>query len=498
MAPRGKVEIRERIMGTETEFAVFAPDQEQPGVNAQTDFLFPSNYFEGVDPKEFYLSLQGHKGLDGFFSDGSRRYQDVGFFEYSTPELVQPTKLAALQVTSEEKVWDMVKQANDFLEQNGASRKFSAVLKRTLSPENLSCGMHENYLTSNETNFRTLAQLLASHMLSRNIWAGAGGVLINESQTKEKFVAGAKLNDINLYVSSGTLNASKPLINTRDEPLADKDKYSRMHITSGDGHRWPWPVFMQLATTSLVLRLGENGRDLKGLLFDQHEAPFKQVATAAAMEDIKDPTQVSSKMKKATIPVIGDPRYPSLLEMQFRLLDACEQMAAGCFVPDDERQGLAEWRRTLEDLETDPLQLQDRVEYIGKLVLADALGSRGSYNGRKFPLLDFDWRWTNIDPSIDIGNKGVALKPQKAVLELAKKTPLIHTRAHVRGAIVNYLRGVIDRQEIELDETDYVVDWKYLRLGAYIQHLNDPYDNDVATGVDTAKEIVRYLQRDWG
>src|SRR5436305_1412828 len=61
-----------------------------------------------------------------------------------------------------------------------------------------------------------------------------------------------------VLVSIDTMN-KRPLVNTRDEPHADVNRYRRFHVIVGDSNMSEWATALKVGTTALVLDLIENG-----------------------------------------------------------------------------------------------------------------------------------------------------------------------------------------------------------------------------------------------
>src|SRR3546814_6433660 len=58
-------------------------------------------------------------------------------------------------------------------------------------------------------------------------------------------------------VSSATTR-SRPIINTRDEPHADAEKYRRLHVIVGDSNMSEYTTFLKVGATSILLRMLED------------------------------------------------------------------------------------------------------------------------------------------------------------------------------------------------------------------------------------------------
>ena len=52
---------------------------------------------------------------------------------------------------------------------------------------------------------------------------------------------------------------NRPILNTRDEPHADREKYRRLHLIIGDANMCEYATALKVGTTQLVLDLIERG-----------------------------------------------------------------------------------------------------------------------------------------------------------------------------------------------------------------------------------------------
>ena len=149
---------------------------------------------------------------------------------------------------------------------------------------------------------------------------------------------------------------SRAIINTRDEPLADHSKYRRLHLLVGDSNMSEYATALKVGTTAMVLNL------LERKIF-----PGDVVALGdpvwALKEISRDPTHkwILDRQNGRSISAIDIQRvYLSLSQRYLRGLD------------EESDWVLDEWERTLDALESDPMQLTDRVDWVAKKWLLDA------------------------------------------------------------------------------------------------------------------------------
>ena len=118
-----------------------------------------------------------------------------------------------------------------------------------------SYGCHENYLTEPRDDFTHYTEVLIPFLVSRQIYAGAGKVL--QTARGAVFCLSQRAEHIWEGVSSATTR-SRPIINTRDEPHADAEKFRRLHVIVGDSNMSEYATFLKVGTTSILLRMLED------------------------------------------------------------------------------------------------------------------------------------------------------------------------------------------------------------------------------------------------
>ena len=211
--------MKRRIFGLENEYGLTCT------LNGQRR-LSPDNVARYL----FEKVIPGARNANVFLENGARLYLDTGFHpEYATPECDDVMDLVVYDKAGERIVEDLLHQAEKRLREDGISGNILLFKNNTDSAGN-SYGCHENYLVSRDVSFQRLAEALIPFFVTRQIYAGAGKVL----QTPRGFhyCLSQRAQHICQEISGAT-TSSRSIINTRDEPHADAEKYRRLHVIVG-------------------------------------------------------------------------------------------------------------------------------------------------------------------------------------------------------------------------------------------------------------------------
>ena len=301
-----------------------------------------SKYF--AQDKNRQLSFQEIK-TDLVLSNGARFYNDHAHPEYSTPECKSLRDIVAQDKAGERIVEECVRRRNARLP-DGAVK----VYKNNTDFIGHSYGCHDNYLMSRNIPFDRVISALTPFLVTRQIIAGAGKVGI-ESETGAaagRYQISQRSDFFSVLVSIDTMNR-RPIINTRDEPHADTEKYRRFHVIIGDANMSEIANALKLGTTALVLDLLEQNACSLSLDLADPVAALKMIS--------RDPTL------QTAVPLI-DGRHLRALDIQRRYLEVAKRCLAGQDADTD--WTLRTWEQVLNDLERDPLLCRDRLDWVTK------------------------------------------------------------------------------------------------------------------------------------
>src|SRR5213076_1658183 len=190
-----------------------------------------------------------------FLKNGARLYLDVGSHpEYATPECDSLESLVAHDKAGERVLEGLVVDAEKRLHDEGIAGDIYLFKNNTDSAGN-SYGCHENYLVGRHGEFSRLADVLMPFLVTRQIVSGAGKVL--QTPRGAVYCVSQRAEHIWEGVSSATTR-SRPIINTRDEPHADAERFRRLHVIVGDSNMSDYATFLKVGTTSILLRMLED------------------------------------------------------------------------------------------------------------------------------------------------------------------------------------------------------------------------------------------------
>ena len=363
------------------------------------------------DPSEFGVTNR-------VLTNGARFYVDHAHPEYSAPEVDSPLDAV---------IWDKAGE----LVMHRAGRESSAtegnaelkLYKNNVDGKGASYGAHENYLVRRDVDFDALTLSLAPHLLSRQVFCGAGRVGIGQFGEKAGFQISQRADYIEVLTGLET-TLRRGIINTRDEPHASDERWRRLHVIIGDATMSELSTYLKIGTTCLVLDAIEAGVNFSDLL------PADPVAAVHVISH--DPTLT------ATVP-LPDGRALTGIALQREILGrVAEVIGDGDGRPEWTTEVLAEWREILDALEADPMSCADRLDWPAKLRLLEGFRSRDGLGWDHARLALIDVQYHDIDPDRGLYNRLVAKGAMRrlttdARVEAAVTTPPERTRAWARG-----------------------------------------------------------------
>src|SRR5215204_1029424 len=210
-----------------------------------------------------------------FLRNGARLYLDVGSHpEYATPECDDIVELVTHDKAGERVLEGLLLDAEQRLHDEGIAGEIYLFKNNTDSAGN-SYGCHENYLVSRAGEFSRLADVLIPFLVTRQLTCGAGKVL--QTPRGAVYCLSQRAEHIWEGVSSATTR-SRPIINTRDEPHADAERYRRLHVIVGDSNMNETTTMLKVGSTHLVLRMIEAGIVFRDLTLENPIRAIREVS----------------------------------------------------------------------------------------------------------------------------------------------------------------------------------------------------------------------------
>src|SRR3712207_461364 len=256
--------MERRIFGLETEYGVTCTYRGQRRLSP-----------DEVARYLFRRVVSWGRSSNVFLRNVARLYRDVGSHpEYATPECDSVTDLVAPDRAGERILEGLLVDAEKRLHDEGIAGEIYLFKNNTDSAGN-SYGCHENYLVSRHGEFGRLADVLIPFLVTRQLICGAGKVL--QTPKAATFCLSQRAEHIWEGVSSATTR-SRPIINTRDEPHADAEKYRRLHVIVGDSNMSETTTMLKVGTAALVLEMIEAGVPFRDFSLDNPIRAIREVS----------------------------------------------------------------------------------------------------------------------------------------------------------------------------------------------------------------------------
>ncbi len=392
-----------------------------------------------------------------FLANGARLYLDVGSHpEYATPECDSIYDLVVHDKAGERILEQLLSSAEQRLREEGI-RGVIYLFKNNTDSAGNSYGCHENYLTSRRDDLAHYADVLIPFFVSRQIYAGAGKVL--QTARGAVYCLAQRAEHIWEGVSSATTR-SRPIINTRDEPHADAERYRRLHVIVGDSNMSEYSTFLKVGATAVMLRMLE---DQSVVLRDMTlENPIR------AIREISHDITCRRRVR------LANGREVSALDIQREYLDRALRYADTKGLPPLEQRALDMWEHCVSTIEDEPLKLEREVDWVIKHQLIEAYRAKHdlALGHPRVALLDLQYHDVSRDRSLfyKLQDRDMVERMcTDADIDVAMDTPPQTTRARLRG---EFIKRAKERKR------DYTVDWVHLKLNDQAQRTvlcKDPF-----------------------
>lgn len=444
-----------RIMGIETEYGISSPNKLGINptilcaavVNAYSDFLFPGrskpmrwDYYvespfndvrgyeverELADPESWTDIDIGMPNL--MLPNGARFYVDHAHPEYSGPEVTNPRDAALWDMAGDRILEVAARMASEL------TGNLITIYKNNTDGKGASYGTHENYQVARDVPFDDFVKHLTPFFVSRNIWAGSGRVGLGQESRTSGFQISQRADFFEARVGLET-TVNRPIINTRDEPHADPNKFRRLHVIVGDANMSPAMTFLKMGATALVLSMIEDSAlDLAIDLTDP----------VLEMQSVSRDYEFDHELE------LTDGTSLRAIQIQRMYLTAAQNYMAN--KPHDAmtQEVLNFWREVLDALESDNESLVGTVDWVTKKSVLDSYRLRDDLGWQDSKLKAIDLQYSDIR-----ADKGLAYLMQRNSMttelftdlevERAMINPPEDTRAYVRGkSVQSYGQSVV-------------------------------------------------------
>ena len=428
-----------KVMGIETEYGIIV--RNQPDFNPILSSLLLINSYETYRAARIRWDYEAESPLRdarGFeyteekdlptkeesrlinliLSNGARYYVDHAHPEYSTPECTNPRDLVT---------WDKAGERILDLSRNRAEavsppEQRILIYKNNTDMKGNSYGTHENYLLDRRTPFAKIVQHLMPFLITRQIFTGAGKVGAENNAEPCDYQISQRADFLETEVGLETMH-SRPIINTRDEPHADPEKYRRLHVIVGDANMSEVATYLKVGTAAILLSMVEDDFIDRDLSIENPVMAFRQVSRDLTCREV-----IRLKDGRAIRPLDLQREFLELAHKYYRNLDPEPWV----------KEVLARWEVVLDRLEQDPMQLSRELDWVIKQGLIEAYRAKHDLDWRDSRVVMIDLQYHDIRPSRGLYYKLEESDSVDRVVtddEIAKAVfdPPKDTRAYFRG-----------------------------------------------------------------
>ncbi len=393
-----------------------------------------------------------------FLRNGARLYLDVGSHpEYATPECDNVIDLIAHDKAGERILEGLLVDADKRLREEGIAGDIYLFKNNTDSAGN-SYGCHENYLVGRHGEFGRLADILIPFLVTRQMICGAGKVL--QTPRGAVYCVSQRAEHIWEGVSSATTR-SRPIINTRDEPHADAERFRRLHVIVGDSNMSETTMLLKVGSTDLVLRMIEAGTVMmRDLTLDN---PIR------AIREVSHDMTGRSKVR------LANGREMSALEIQREYLTKAQDFTDRNGADATAQRVLMMWERALDSIESGSLDKVAReIDWVTKYQLIERYRAKHDLPLSSPRVAQLDLAYHDVHRRRGLyyllqRNGAVDRATRDLDIFEAKSVPPQTTRARLRG---EFIRRAQERRR------DFTVDWVHLKLNDQAQRTvlcKDPF-----------------------
>ncbi|MEI8080754.1 MAG: Pup--protein ligase [Actinomycetes bacterium] len=425
-----------RIFGIETEFGVTCTFRGQRRLSP-----------DEVARYLFRRVVSWGRSSNVFLRNGARLYLDVGSHpEYATPECDDVVQAVIHDRAGERIIEGLVVEAQQRLLEEGITGQIYLFKNNTDSAGN-SYGCHENYLIGRQGDFGRMADALIPFLVSRQIVCGAGKVL--NTPRGALYCVSQRADHIWEGVSSATTR-SRPIINTRDEPHADAERYRRLHVIVGDSNMSETTTMLKLGSADLVLRMLEAGRTMRDLSL---ENPIRAIREMSHDQTGARPVRMANGKTMSSLDIQSD---------YFEKVHAFADSAGLLDDPDSVHARTVDlWGRAIKAIGAQDLsQVETEIDWVIKLRLIERYMAKHGLDLGNPRIAQIDLAYHDITRGrglfylMERNGLTARVATDVAIFE-AKTRPPQGTRARLRGEFI---------KRAQEQRRDFTVDWVHLKL----------------------------------
>jgi proteasome accessory factor A len=311
-----------------------------------------------VDGEKYTPNQQENIARNKTLVNGARFYVDHAHPEYSCPEVTNARDLV-IHEKAGERIIEMARQEANALLPDGSQM---LIYKNNSDRKGNSYGAHENYLMDRRTSFKQIVEDLMPFFVTRQVYTGAGKVGSENRGPQCDFQLSQRADFFETEVALDTM-VKRPIINTRDEPHADREKYRRLHVICGDSNLSEYTIYLRSGATSLVLSMIEDGAIKKDLNLRDPVRSIKETS--------HDPTCTKELQ-------LDDGKRLTAVQIQAEYLEMAVNYVDARGADPMTKDILSKWEHVIDCLGRDPMELDQQVDWVMKKSLIEQFMDRKS------------------------------------------------------------------------------------------------------------------------
>jgi proteasome accessory factor PafA2 len=391
------------VMGTEIEFGIMVkndPDfdpisscvlivnayREDPDGQILWDYdqenpLADARGFQ-VEGEKYTPNQQENIARNKTLINGARYYVDHAHPEYSSPEVTNARDLVIHEKAGERVIEISRREANNLLPK-GAQM---LIYKNNSDRKGNSYGCHENYLMDRRTPFKKVVEPLLPFFSTRQIWCGAGKVGSESRNHPCDYQLSQRADFFETEVALDTM-VKRPIVNTRDEPHADREKYRRLHVIVGDSNMSEFTIYLRNGVTALILSMIEDGAISKDLTL---------------RDPVRSIREVSHDLSLRNELTMDDGSARTALQIQEGFLEMALAYTSSRSLDPVQKDVLQKWQDVIEALGRDPMELDGKIDWVIKKRLIERYMSRKSldWSDPQVQMLDLQYHDSRPDKGL--------------------------------------------------------------------------------------------------
>jgi proteasome accessory factor A len=371
-----------------------------------------------VEGEKYTPNQQENIARNKTLANGARYYVDHAHPEYSCPEVTNARELVIHEKAGERIVEQSRRDANRVLPPGTQM----LIYKNNSDRKGNSYGSHENYLMDRRTSFKQIVEHLMPFFVTRQIYSGAGKVGSENRAHPCDYQLSQRADFFETEVALDTM-VKRPIINTRDEPHADREKYRRLHVIVGDANMSEYTIWLRNGLTALVLAMIEDGAIDRDMSLRDPVRAIKEISHDATC---RREIEMQSGRKRTAV------------QIQQEYLEMARRYVATREVEAEWKEMIPEWERVLDALARDPMELSSEIDWVIKRALIEGFMDRKGVDWGSPQVQMLDLQYHDLRP-----DKGLyyVLERQGRVrrivtdeeIERAVFHPPEDTRAYFRG-----------------------------------------------------------------